>query len=62
MSQPDRVIYLADIPRVQAGLRAADVAIRFEDRATTFAELNARSDQVAAALIAAGAGAGALFP
>ena len=59
MSQQDRIIYLADIPRVQAGLRGADVAVRFEDRGTTFAELDARSNQVAAALIALGAGAGA---
>ena len=59
MPEQDRVIYLADIPRVQAALRDADVAIRFEDRTTSFADLDAQSNQVAAALIEAGAGVGA---
>jgi len=50
---------LADIPGAQARARGCDVAVLFEGRATTYAQLDARSDQIARALIGAGATAGA---
>lgn len=46
--------YLADIPRVQASLRPSETAFWFEGRATSFAELNTRSNQIANGLIALG--------
>ncbi|MEO0466299.1 MAG: long-chain-fatty-acid--CoA ligase [Pseudomonadota bacterium] len=46
---------LADITRVQAGLRGSETAIWFEGRETSYAALNARASQVANGLIAAGA-------
>ena len=50
---------LSAIPRVQARERGAATAIQFEGRATSFADLDAASDQVAAALAASDVGAGA---
>jgi len=50
---------LADIPGAQARARGGDVAVLFEGRATTYAQLDAHSDHVARALIEAGATAGA---
>jgi len=46
--------FLADIPRHQASLRGEAVAMWFEGRETTFAQLDSRSNQVANGLIAAG--------
>ena len=46
--------HVADIPRVQAERRPDEVALWFEGRTTTFAELDARSNQVANGLLAAG--------
>ncbi len=46
---------LADIPRVQARSRPGEVALRFEGRDTTFAQLDARASRVANGLRAAGA-------
>ena len=45
---------IADIPRQQAKLRPNATALWFEGKETSFAELDARSNQVANALIAAG--------
>lgn len=49
---------IADIPRVQARLRGNAVAMWFEGRETSFAALDARSNQVANGLMAAGAAVG----
>ena len=49
----DGVETIADIARVQAGVRPASTALWFEGRSTSFAEVDARSNQVANALIAA---------
>lgn len=46
--------FLADIPRHQASLRGEAVAMWFEGRETTFAQLDSRSNQIANGLIAAG--------
>jgi long-chain acyl-CoA synthetase len=45
---------LGDVVRLHGRMRANQIATSFEGRATTYAELDARSNQVAAALIAAG--------
>lgn len=45
---------LADIPAAQARARGDAVAVKFGDRETSFAELDARSNRVAQALTAAG--------
>jgi long-chain acyl-CoA synthetase len=50
----DQMLTLGDIPRHHARTRPNQVALSFEGRETTFAELDARSNQVAAALVAAG--------
>lgn len=52
------ITQIADIPRVQAAVRGDHAAIQFEGRVTTFSALDAQSDQVAAALTAAGVGQG----
>ena len=49
---------IADVPRVQARLRGEATAYWFEGRETSFAALDARSNQVANGLIAAGAETG----
>ena len=49
---------LADIPAAQARKRGDAVAVKYGTRETTFAELDARSNRVAHALIAAGVGPG----
>jgi len=46
--------FLADIPRHQAKIRGAEIAMWFEDRETTFTQLDSRASQVANGLIAAG--------
>ncbi len=46
--------YLASVPGVQAARRPDDVALWFEGRATSFADLEARSNQVANGLLALG--------
>ena len=46
---------LADIPRLQAHLRPDGTAQIFEGRRTTFAEFDQRTNQVARALLEAGA-------
>ena len=48
---------LADITRVHAASQPDKVAMIFEDRQWTYAELDQESNQVANALIAAGVGA-----
>ncbi len=58
MSEVGAITYLADIPRVQAVARGAAVAVAFEGHTTTFAQLDARSDRLADALRAVGAGPG----
>ena len=55
----EAIRHVADIPKVQAAARGGDVAIMFEGRATTYAELDARSSQVARALAATAAEPGA---
>ena len=45
---------LADIPAAQARVRGAATAVKFGERETSFAELDARSNRVAHALLAAG--------
>ena len=50
----DAMPFLADIPRVQASLRPAETALWFEGRATSFAELDTRTNQVANGLLALG--------
>ena len=49
---------LADIPAAQARARGDAVAVKFGDRETSFAELDAQSNRVAHALIASGVGPG----
>ncbi|WEK42716.1 MAG: long-chain-fatty-acid--CoA ligase [Candidatus Sphingomonas colombiensis] len=46
---------LSDIPAAQANARGDQVAVLFEGRPTSFAELNTQTDAVARALIAGGA-------
>ena len=46
--------HLADIPRVQAGIRPDETAFWFEGETTSFAQLETRSTQVANGLIALG--------
>ena len=46
--------FLADITRHQAKLRPQEIALWFEERETSYAALDARSNQVANGLIAAG--------
>jgi long-chain acyl-CoA synthetase len=46
--------HLADIPRVQAGIRPDAEAFWFEGETTSFGELETRSTQVANGLIALG--------
>ena len=46
--------FLADIPRHQAKFRGDAVAMWFEERETTFSQLDRRSNQIANGLIAAG--------
>lgn len=48
--------HVADIPRVQAEQRPNEVAFWFKGEETTFAELDARANQVANGLIALGVG------
>ena len=50
----DAIRTLADIPAAQARKRGDAVAVKFGDRETRFAELDAQSNRVAHALIAAG--------
>ena len=50
----DAIAVLADIPRAQARARGEQTAVLFEGQAMTYAELDARSNRVANALIAAG--------
>jgi acyl-CoA synthetase (AMP-forming)/AMP-acid ligase II len=49
---------VADVARVLARRQGGDVALVFEDRTTTFAELNARASRVANALMAEGVNPG----
>ena len=46
--------HIADIPRVQAQLRPTETALWFEGRETSFADLDARSNQVANGLLGLG--------
>ncbi|MEZ5998839.1 MAG: AMP-binding protein, partial [Hyphomonas sp.] len=48
--------FLADVPRVQAGIRPDEAAFWFEGETTTFRDLDRRSSQVANGLIALGLG------
>lgn len=54
----DAIRTLADIPAAQARKRGDAVAVKFGDRETRFAELDAQSNRVAHALIAAGVAPG----
>lgn len=54
----DAMPRLGDIPRYYAQLRPDNVATRFEGRDTDWAELDRRSDRVAAALLESGCRAG----
>ncbi|MGH6871628.1 MAG: long-chain-fatty-acid--CoA ligase [Rhizomicrobium sp.] len=54
-----RLKSVADIPRVHAKERPGGIALDFNDRITTFGELDARSSRVAQGMIAAGAVPGA---
>ncbi len=51
--------WLSDIPATQAKLRGASVAVAFEGRTLTYAELDRRADRVAAILREMGQGTGA---
>lgn len=55
MIELDGVNVIADLARVQARKRPNNVALWFEEKTTTFAELDTLSNQVANGLIAAGA-------
>jgi acyl-CoA synthetase (AMP-forming)/AMP-acid ligase II len=50
----DPIQLLTDIPRVHGRERGSDVAVHFEGRDLTYAELDRRSDQVAGMLQALG--------
>jgi len=50
-----RIEIPSDIPTVHGAVRGDRIAIQVEDRALTYAELNARTGQVAGLLVAAGA-------
>src|SRR3546814_3607013 len=54
----DAIRTLADIPAAQAKKRGNAVAVKFGVRETSFAELDARSNRVANALIASGVASG----
>ena len=54
MIELDGVESIADLARVQARKRPEHIALWFEEKTTTFAELDTLSNQVANALIAAG--------
>ncbi|NIJ36093.1 acyl-CoA synthetase (AMP-forming)/AMP-acid ligase II [Sphingopyxis panaciterrae] len=54
----DAIQTLADIPAAQARVRGQATAVKFGDRETSFAELDARANRVANALIAAGVAPG----
>ncbi|MEZ5946132.1 MAG: fatty acid--CoA ligase [Hyphomonas sp.] len=54
MIDVDAMPFLADVPRVQAGLRPDKVAFWFEGDSTSFRDLDTRSSQVANGLIALG--------
>jgi acyl-CoA synthetase (AMP-forming)/AMP-acid ligase II len=54
-----RLESVADIPRIHAKERPNAVALDFNDRVTTYAELDSRTSRVAQGLIAAGAAPGA---
>ena len=54
MSVLTRLKSVADIPRVQAELRPDAIALDYQDRTTTFRQLNERTSRVAQGLIAAG--------
>ena len=56
MIDTEAMPFLADIPRVQAGLRPDDVAFWFEEETTTYGQLERYSNQVANGLIAGGVG------
>ncbi len=56
MLDPVAMPHLADIPRVQGKRLADEAAIWFEGDTTTFAELDARANQVANGLVALGCG------
>ena len=53
-SEPESIVVLGDIPRVQARRRPDAVAFHFEGRETTYAEFDRRASRVANALIALG--------
>jgi long-chain acyl-CoA synthetase len=54
----DAIPTLGELPRYHAQRRGAKVALRCEDRTTSWAELDDRADRVAGALIAAGCAPG----
>jgi fatty-acyl-CoA synthase len=54
MFDPAEIATVADIPRVQARVRPHAIALWFEGRETTFAQLDARANACANALLAAG--------
>ncbi|MEM8863523.1 MAG: AMP-binding protein, partial [Chloroflexota bacterium] len=45
---------LADVTRVQAGIRPDEIAMVFEGQLTTFAQLDERASQIANGIIAEG--------
>jgi acyl-CoA synthetase (AMP-forming)/AMP-acid ligase II len=54
MIDAEAMPFLADIPRVQAGIRPTETALWFEGRATSYAELETRTNQVANGLLGMG--------
>src|SRR5215218_5627671 len=50
---------VADVVRVHAANRGEVIALRHEDRSLTYAELDERTNRLAQAMLAAGAGPGA---
>ena len=54
MIDTENMPHIADIPRHQASIRGQELAVWFEGKETTFAELNVRSNKVANGLLAAG--------
>lgn len=59
MSDLERLDSVADIPRLHAAERPDAIALDFNGRLTTYAELDERTSRVAQGLIALGQGPGA---
>lgn len=54
MIDTEAMPYLADIPRVQAQVRPGETALWFEGKATSYGDLDVRSNQIANGLLSLG--------